>query len=167
MRLLFLAKLTVYMKKVPDLRNIRGFSLIEVLVFITIISLFFITAVTITVFSLKNSITQQYRILATRFAEEGMEWVKQEKEDDWQVIALHDDSGGAGVSFCLNSLDWNTKTDCNGAYSLGPPNIFKRVLIITNSGNPVDRITVNVTVSWLENTLEQQITLKSVLNLWE
>ena len=155
------------MKKVFTLRNIRGFSLIEVLVFITIISMFFITAVTITVFSLKNSKTQQYRILATRFAEEGMEWVKQEKEDNWQALALHDDSGGPGVTFCLNSLDWNTQTDCNGIYSLGPPNIFKRALIITNSGNPVDSITVNLTVSWLENSFEQKIILKSVLNLWE
>ena len=155
------------MKKVLSLRNRIGFSLIEVLVFITIISLFFITAVTITVFSLKNSKIQQYRILATRFAEEGMEWVKQEKEDDWQVFTLHDDSAGPGVSFCLNSLDWNTKTNCNGIYSLGPPNIFKRILVITNSGNPANSIKVNVTVSWLENSFEQKITLKSVLNLWE
>lgn len=154
------------MKKVFSLRNRVGFSLIEVLVFITIISLFFISAVTITVFSLKNSKTQQYRILATRFAEEGMEWVKQEKEDDWQAFALRD-SGSPGATFCLNSLDWITQTDCNGIFSLGPPNIFKRVLIITNSGNPVDRITANITVSWLENSFEQKIILKSVLNLWE
>ena len=145
----------------------KAFSLIEVLVFVTVISLFFITAVTITTFSLRNSKTQEYRILATRFAEEGIEWVKQEKEDDWQLFTARDDSGGSGTTFCLNSLDWNNKTDCNQTYALGPPNIFKRKLLITNSGNPVDIISTEVTVSWLESDVENKIVLKSVSNLWE
>jgi len=145
----------------------KAFSLIEVLVFVTIISLFFITAVTITVFSLKNSKNQEYRILATRYAEEGIEWIKQEKEDDWQLFTTRDDSGGSGTTYCLNSLDWNNKSDCNESYALGPPNIFKRNLLIINSGSPVDRISADMTVSWLENDVEQKIILKSVLNLWE
>lgn len=145
----------------------KAFSLIEVLVFVTIISLFFITAVTITIFSLKNSKIQEYRILATRFAEEGIEWVKQEKEDDWQLFTTRDDSGGSGTTYCLNTLDWNNKTDCNEIYALGPPNIFKRKLLIVNSGSPVDIISTDLTVSWLENNVEHKIVLKSVSNLWE
>jgi len=155
------------MKKSLALRSIKGFSLIEVLVFLTIISLFFITAVSITIFSLKNSKIQEYRILATRYAEEGNAWVSQEKEDDWQAFVLHDDSAGSGTTYCLNTLDWNTKTDCNGTYSLGPPNIFRRALLITKSGNPVDKITAELTVGWLENEVEQKIVVNSVLNLWE
>lgn len=145
----------------------KSFSLIEVLVFITIISLFFITAITVTVFSLKNLKIQEYRIVATRLAEEGVEWIKQEKEDDWQAFVLHDDSGGSGSTYCLNNLDWNTKNDCNGDYSLGPPNIFRRVLTITNSGSPVDKVATNLSVSWLENGVEEKIELKSVFSLWE
>jgi type II secretory pathway pseudopilin PulG len=155
------------MIKVLALKNVKGFSLVEAMVFISILSVFFISSMTIVVFILRNMKTQQYKILATRYAEEGIEWVKQEKEDDWQLFSLRDDSGGAGTNYCLNSLDWSTKTDCNDVYSLGPPNIFKRVLVITNFGNPTDRITINLTVSWLENGVEQKIILKSVSNLWE
>lgn len=147
--------------------NKNAFSLIEVLIFVTILSLFFISAVTITTFSLRNLKIQEHKILATRYAEEGIEWIKQEKEDDWETFSLYDDSGGSGTSFCLNTLNWNTKTDCNDSYTLGPPNIFKRVLVITNSGNPVNSIGINLTVSWIENNVEQQVILKSVLNLWE
>lgn len=155
------------MKKLLFHKNINGFSLVEAMVFISILSVFFISSMTIVVFILRNMKTQQYKILATRFAEEGIEWVKQEKEDDWQLFSLRDDSGGPGTNYCLNSLNWATKTDCNDVYDLGPPNIFKRVLVITNFGSPTNSITTKLTVSWLENSVEQKIVLKSVLNLWE
>lgn len=145
----------------------KSFSLVEVLVFVSILSLFFITAVSVTTFSIRNLKIQEYRILATRYAEEAVEWVKQEKEDDWQLFATRDDSGGSGTAYCLNSLNWDNKTDCNGSYTLGPPNIFKRKLLIVNSGNPVDKISTDMTVSWLENDVEQKIVLKAVSNLWE
>ena len=138
----------------------KAFSLIEVLVFITILSLFFISAVTVTIFNLRNMKIQEHKILATRYAEEGNEWLKQEKEDDWQVFTTH-----TGTNYCLNSLNW-TSGLC-GTHSLGTPAFLKRDLIITNSGSPVDRITTNLTVSWLENEVEQKIVLKSVFNLLE
>ncbi|MFA6016526.1 MAG: type II secretion system protein [Patescibacteria group bacterium] len=147
----------------------KSFSLVEVLVFVSILSLFFITALSITTFSIRNLKIQEHKILATRYAEEGIEWLKQEKEDDWQNFTLHDD--GTGTTYCLNSnpLDWtNQSTNCNDIYSLGSPvGIFKRVLMITNSGTPVDSIVANMTVSWKENNTVQSVILKSVLNLWE
>lgn len=139
---------------------LNGFSIIEVLVFVTILSIFFVFAVTITVFNLKNMKVQEHKILATRYAEEGNEWLKQEKEDDWQVFTSH-----TGTNYCLNSLSW-TSGLC-GAYSLGTPAFLKRDLLITNSGSPVDKITTNLTVSWLENGIEQKVVLKSVFNLYE
>jgi len=138
----------------------KAFTLAEVLVFVTILSLFFISAVTITTFNLRNLKVQEHKILATRYAEEGSEWVKQEKEDDWQVFITR-----TGTSYCLNSLSW-TSGLCS-TFSLGTPAIFKRDLQIVNSGSPVNRVTTNLTVGWLENGIEQKVVLKSVLNLWE
>lgn len=138
----------------------KSFSLVEVLVFITILSLFFITAVTITTFNLRNLKVQEHKILATRYAEEGMEWVKQEKEDDWQVFTTH-----SSTNYCLNTLSW-TEGQC-ADYVLGTPGIFKRDLQLANSGTPVDTVTANLTLSWLENSIEQKVVLKSTYNLWE
>lgn len=149
------------------MKDSKAFSLIEVLVFVSILSLFFIMAVSVTTYSIRNMKIQEHKILATRYAEEAIEWIKQEKEDDWQVFSTKDTSSGSGTNYCLNTLDWATVSDCGDSYTLGPPNIFKRVLIITNFGNPVDKITANLTVSWLENNVVQSIILKSVLNLWE
>lgn len=145
-----------------------GFSLIEVLVFITVLSLFFVVGVAVTVFNLRNMHVQEHKILATRYAEEAMEWIKQEKEESWETFSGH--GNGSGISYCLNSLEidvWSNPSDCGSDYALGPPNIFKRVLIVTSSGNPYDKVTVNLKVNWLENNIEQNIVLKSVFNLWE
>jgi len=138
----------------------KGFSLAEVLIFVTILSLFFVSAVTITTFNLRNLKIQEHKILATRYAEEGIEWVKQEKEDDWQVFTAHTET-----NYCLNTLSW-TSGLCS-IYSLGAPAFLKRDLVMTNSGSPVDKVTINLTVSWMENNVEQRVILKSVLNLWE
>ncbi|PIU36904.1 hypothetical protein CO005_00505 [Candidatus Roizmanbacteria bacterium CG_4_8_14_3_um_filter_34_9] len=142
------------------MKKFTGFTLIEVLVFVTVLSLFFISAVTITTFSLRNLKIQEHKIIATRYAEESSEWVKQEKEDDWQVFASHN-----GTNYCLNSLSW-TNGLCS-TYSLGTPGFFKRDLILSISGNPTDKITTVLTVSWLENGVNQNVILKSVYNLWE
>ena len=142
------------------MKKFTGFTLIEVLVFVTVLSLFFISAVTITTFSLRNLKIQEHKIIATRYAEESSEWVKQEKEDDWQVFASHN-----GTNYCLNSLSW-TNGLCS-TYSLGTPGFFKRDLILSISGNPTDKITTVLTVSWLENGVNQNVILKLVYNLWE
>lgn len=141
--------------------NNKSFSLVEVLVFVTILSLFFVAAVTITTFNLRNLKTQEHKIVATRYAEEASEWVKQEKEDDWQIFTTHNGN------YCLNSnpLAWNSG-GCS-TYSLGTPGIFKRDLIITDYSNPVDKVDIRITVGWLENGVPQSVILKSVYNLWE
>ncbi len=158
--------MTIIINMICKNRYLKGFSLIEVMVFVTVLSLFFISAVSVTTFILRNMLVQEHKIIATRYAEEAIEWLKQEKEDDWSVFTSHDT--GSGTTYCLNTLDFNTTSDCGTNYVLGPPNIFKRVLIITNSGSPVvDNVAVNLTVSWLENGSEQKVIIKSVSNLWE
>lgn len=138
----------------------KGFSLVEVLVFVTVLAIFFVTALTITTFSLRNLKIQEHKILATRYAEEGLEWIKAEKEDDWQVFAGRTDN-----FYCLNSLGWVAGI-CN-SFTLGTPSIFKRDLIIRGNGNPIDRVTAELTVTWQENGIDQKVVLKSVYKLWE
>ena len=61
----------------------KSFTLIEVLIFVTILSLFFVVASAVTITSLQNLKVQEHKILATRYAEELLEWLRGEKEVDW------------------------------------------------------------------------------------
>ena len=141
----------------------KGFSLIEVLVFTAVLGLFFVAALTVTTFNLKNMKIQEHKILATRFAEEGIEWVKQEKEDDWSIFITRGSAGG--TTYCLNnSLSWGSSSPC-GSYALST--IYKRELVIKNSVPPVDQVNAMITVSWQDMGTVLSVPIKTVFKLLE
>ena len=142
----------------------RSFSLIEVLVFTTVLSLFFVTAAAVATFNIRNTKIQENKILATRYAEEATEWVRFEKESDWSVFVAHDASG-TGTTYCLNNLAWTSASACGEVYSLGTPSIFKRELFIKNSGP--DQVDTTVTVSWKEINGIFSVPIKTVFKLLE
>lgn len=135
-------------KKALIFRQIEGFSLIEVLVFVTVLSLFFVSAIVVTTFSLKNMKSQEHKIIAAHLGEEGMEWIRSEKEADWTVFASRGNT--AGKTYCVDGdLDWLTGNACAVSdYSLGQPPKFKREVYLKNSGSPVNQVDVIVTISW-------------------
>lgn len=153
------------LKNAPVLRKFEGFSLMEVLVFISILSLFFVAAITVTTFSLRSMKASEYKILASHLAEEGMEWVKSEKEADWNEFITKDT--GAGTTYCLKYLNWNSAVPCTN-YTLGTPAIFKRELTVDNqAGSPITTTDIEVTVSWTDGTTVFELPVKTVLKVWE
>lgn len=140
----------------------KSFSLVEVLVFIAVLGLFFVAALSVATFNLKNMKIQEHKILATRYAEEAVEWVKQEKEDDWSVFIIR--GSLIGITYCLNSLNWsNLPNPCD--YSLGT--IYKRELVIKNSGLPVNQVETTITVYWQDMGTDLSVPIKTVFKLLE
>lgn len=151
------------MKKSLVLRNIKGFSLIEVLVFTAILGLFFVAAISVATFNLRNMKIQEHKIIATRYAEEGVEWLKQEKEDDWSTFIDH-----AAGNYCLNILGWTpTPNPCGEHYDLGAPALFKRELTIVKSGSPTDQVEGTITVSWKDMGTDLSVKIPTVFKLLE
>ncbi|MFA6081724.1 MAG: type II secretion system protein [Patescibacteria group bacterium] len=145
---------------------LKGFSLVEVLVFTAVLGLFFTAAMSVATYNLRTLKAQEHKILATRYAEEGNEWIKGEKESDWSTFIAHDTSG-MGTTYCLNSLDWGNLGDCGETYSLGSPSFFLRKLLITNTGSPVNQVNTTVTVTWKEGVNDSNVSIKSVFKLLE
>ncbi len=146
----------------------NSFSLIEVLVFITVLSLVFITATAVTIFSLRAMIISQHKILATHYAEEALEWVKSEKEKDWVNFTKLVYEDGSETTYCIISFDWQIIGPCDKSYFLGTPNIFLREVKLTNIGsNPVVQTNVEVMVYWQEINDTYNVTLKTSLKILE
>lgn len=161
------------MKKISIKLNKKGFSLVEVLVFTTVLSLFFVTAMAVATYNIRNTKVQEDRILATRYAEEVVEWLRYEKESDWSIFVTHD-AGATGKTYCLNNynLDWSIGLSCGDVYpddySLGTPGIFKRELYIKNSGAPpVNEIDTTVTVYWKDFGTTLNVAVPTVFKLLE
>jgi len=139
----------------------KSFTLIEVLIFVTILSLFFVVAAAVTIASLRNLKVQEHKILATRYAQELLEWLRGEKEADWNQFVTHNGT------YCFNSspiTSWGSRGNCSG-YGLN--NLYKREVTLTVQGNPAYQVNVSITVLWQELGQTYQIPINTVFTVWE
>lgn len=143
----------------------KGFTLIEVLIFTTLISFIFITLSYLAVNSIQNSKIGAHKILATHYAEELREVLRNQKEDDWGQLTQSAQTtpskcyGTIQVDGAMNTEVCTTSvcTNCNIAtFSIGsvPDNVFKRYATMTYYDdayvNPEKRnqLDVDITVEW-------------------
>ncbi len=160
------------------IRSRTGFTLVEILIFVTILSIFLITAMTVLISALRNMQISEHKIIATRYAEELTEWLRSEKEEDINNFISH---FSANSVYCFNdpnNLDWSYATagNCPNFNGLNPP-IYKREVTfqledISGTGcfpgsYASCRINLRVVVSWRELGNIYQVPIKTVLNIWE
>jgi len=167
----------------------NGFTFVEVLVFASIFSVFFVTAITIVTFSLRQSQTNMNKLQAEHYANELLTWIRTEKEAYWggQVyispnpadsfteLATQNYPGSAITNFCFNSnaIVWTTPIASTVVANCGFNfhTIFRRyaVLSSTISASPlaVTQVVAQVTVEWKEGVNVHKTTIQSAYTLWE
>ena len=142
-----------------------GFSLIEVLIFITVMSLFFVSAAAVVSVVVKNMKVNEHKILGTRFAQEAVEWVRSEKEIDWNAFSERAPSTGSPSEYCLNSLAWNSMP-CD--YSL--KTLYQRTVTlksIESVGGYKYQVDVSVLVKWNEPGRTYSVPVNTTFSIWE
>lgn len=147
-----------------------GFSLIEVLIFITIFSFFFVTATAVVLGTIRDMRVNENRIRATQYANELVEGMRGEREVNWGGAVYSGTAsdaftvkaslaGASSTKYCFNQLDVTTwpavatsgsSDPCGGVYGLN--SIFKRTVEFNSvpTAGLIDQITVKVSVEWKE-----------------
>jgi Tfp pilus assembly protein PilV len=141
-----------------------GQSLIEVLAALAIILLVIVALIRATTISMKSSDFSKTQVLATSYAQEAIEWVRAERDRDWDNIADR-----AGSTFCLNSeslSDWPSSSLCSGDEEYGLAGRFKREVTLTAVGGEGNRVEVKVILSWQDASGEHQSQLTTYLSNW-
>src|SRR3989344_1556770 len=64
-------------------KNLQSFSLIEIMIFIVILSIFFIMAASVVTITLRNMKYNENKIRATHYSNQLEEWLRSQKELDW------------------------------------------------------------------------------------
>lgn len=154
-------------------KSVGSFTLIEVVIFIGILSMFFVAGISVASYSLRTMKSNEYKIKATQYAEELMEWMKAQKEIDWQSFVIN--KVGSGNSYCFNttittwpapgaclSTDFNLPSDYSSTN-----NVFRRNVSLSGDGPPVTQVYVNIQVQWKEPSGTITVPLNSTLTLWE
>ncbi len=145
----------------------RGFTIIEALIFITVLSLFFIATLSVSTAMLRTMKSDEQRLIADRYAQEAYQWLRTQKEIDWAAFY----SKGPGT-YCLSdtlSLGGAVGGPNSCPYDLASfdrPNVFRRwVSIIPEGGNDA-QVRVRVVVEWEDGQTEQDVTIDTVFSLW-
>ena len=144
-----------------------SFSLVEVLIFVSILSVFFVIAASMTITSIRNNEVNQHKILGTRYAEELLEWLRSEKEVDWKIFYSRAPLEPETKSYCFNNQlsNWTSipTGNCGTSYTLD--DVFRRWATLQQYGD--DQMKVSVTVQWLEYGNTYSIPINTVFSVHE
>lgn len=125
--------------------------MLEVIVALAAAMLVILGLVRVTIVSMRNSRFAKNQALATQYAQEAMEWIRTQRDEDWSLLVID--------TYCLSDdLDWIVNPSCD--YTLDT--VFKRVAVLTADGD--EKFQVDVTVSW--DSGAHQSELSSYLTKW-
>lgn len=157
-------------------KNQKGFTFIEVLVFTAIISFLFISMTSTVITSLQRMSITEHRMYANRHAEELMEWLRSEKESDWDVFRQRDQGNGPGTFYCFNNqldfasnsdLQWNNALvgldacQFNGIVN-ETPRIFRRYVLLSAIPPDFNQVNVQIIIEWQEGLKFYTVPLNTV-----
>jgi len=133
-----------------------GQSLIELLVALTLIMLVVVAVVGLAAVSIKTSYFAKRETTAKRYAEEAMEWLREQKKSNWTDF-LFAKSTTTGQKYCFNSLSWPSVGACTTTFG----GIYKREATLSRSSDNKN-VTVTVVVSWSDSSGTHETKLVSV-----
>jgi len=91
-------------------KNILGQSLMEVVLAIGLITLIMVTVVAAASISITNSSFSKNQTLSTRFSEATLEWLRGERNEDWDYFLSQALPEGIEQTICFTTLSWDGST---------------------------------------------------------
>ena len=158
----------------PKLIAKNGFSLIEVLIFVTIVTAFFVVAVGLTSQSLQQMKSSENRLIAGYLSQEVLEWLRGEKETNWSGQFLPRAPSTTPTTYCFNTSPINTAWPGAGACgSFNLQNTFKREVLLTRQAitSPIQpgqsQVNVTIRMTWQEGGRTQTAIQRTIFNALE
>jgi len=143
-------KLNSYRKNIL----LSGQSLFEVIVALALVTLIITAVVTLATSSIRNADFSRDNALATKYAQEAVEWMRQERDVSWSTFRT------ATLSKTqLGTLSWSAGTD------VIPGTKFKRTMKFDHDGD--DSVTADVIVKWEDGNGVHEVKSRTILTNWQ
>ncbi len=144
-------------------KNNSGQSFIELIAALLIVSMSLLALVSLVIRSLANTTFARNKTLATSYAQQSLEWLRGERDADWQTFY-----GRTNGSWCIVTLSWNTGGSHSGACGTNdviPATPFRRTITFTR----VNTSTVNATstVTWSDGNGSHQSVATTTFTNWK
>lgn len=150
-----------------------GQTLVEAIVALGVAVIIITALVAVTTTALNRAQFVKERTQAQKYAQEGLEWIRAERDKDWSDFANKAGLPPIGTSYCLNAdplTGWPSGACAANDYSLG--GLFKREAVLERAnivpGPPdPDQVEVRVTVSWQEGGRTHKSEQTTYLTSWQ
>lgn len=154
-----------------------GQSLFEVVFSIAIAALLVVGVVALTATSVRNSTFSKNSSLANNYAEETVEWLREERDKDWNAFKSH----AATSKWCLRAEppSWGSPSfgsACGASSYLGSTSFIRNLTFACYRNNPpvatscsdtsVDTIEGLVVVSWVDGQGAHDVRVVTRLANW-
>ena len=150
-----------------------GFSLIEVIIFVSLISILFVGAASVMSFMYRQNQMQISQLIATHQSEELYQWLKAEREADWNTFVNTVTVGKTQQStlFCFSTLDptWGSQIgDLSGCpYAISSKYRRSATFQVDNLANPT-QVSVRISTDWIEaSSVRSKVFTVVFINQWE
>ncbi len=152
------------------MKNEKGQSLFEIVVALAVSTLIIVAIVALASTSIRNSSYSRNNTVATRYAQQTMEWLRSERDINWNDFYA---VASATPSWCMTELDWtisNAKPNCSDNEFI-PDTFFYREVVFTAgtidvSGVPKQYVDAFVKVYWVDSQGEHQVSSTTRFSDW-
>lgn len=147
-----------------------GQTLVEVVVAAVIITLILVALVSAITFSLSNVQYARNKALATKYAQEAVEWLRSQRDAGWYTF--NGMAPDTATTYCVSGFPANVSSLTSGACTSCPSGcinddygIFQREVILT--GNVADDgVNITVKVFWQQGQRTEQVIVNTYLTKW-
>lgn len=144
----------------------QGFSLIEVLIFITILSLIFIAAAAVGTVSIRNSQNSANKLVATHYAEEAIEWLRSQKNADWVIFTEYGNPPPKIYCFYTEPISTWPLTTGNCTNDQVIDSLFRREVTVAYD-IVLEMVNIDVNVMWSEGGNNYSVPISTVFTSLE
>ena len=136
-------------------KNIKGQSLFEIVFAVGIAALVLVGVVSLATVSVRNTEFSQSKTKATKLAQEATEWLREQRDLDWDTLGDRtDDYNKIGIGV----LDWE-----QNLVGIPDTQFNREVKLVMSGGN---KITATVTVSWTDSIGEHVVEAVTIYTDW-
>lgn len=143
----------------------KSFSLIEVIIFVSILSMFLISAASVVTVTLQQNTLQINKLKARHYTDQLHEWVKVEKEVDWLTFVTR--AGNMIYCFETDEPVWGT-TAATGSDCPLLQSFYKRYIIFKTIGTGANaQVEAIVQTDWSEVGNSYSTSIHTIFSQWQ
>lgn len=147
-----------------------GQSLLEIVVSVGLVTMVLVALVSAISFSLANAQFARNKALATKYDQEAVEWLREQRDASWFDLNSMAPDAGSGQIYCVPTLPVTVTTMTNGTCTTAVIDdnydIFHREVTLRGVAAD-DSVSVTLKVWWYQGAKQVNVTVNTTLTRWQ